>query len=175
MALLAEEIVEEWLNRRGHFTIRGVRSGVDEIDILAIRPTSDGLECRHVEVQASSNPISYISPTTKQARAQGAKTNSAKRRDSAFLKACVDEWLEKKFFSQKKKDVRESLAPGPWRLELVVHRIRHREELDYIASRGIMVHRLADVIQALVGPENIIGSAAGSSLIELITFKPHDD
>ena len=27
MALLAEEIVEEWLNHRGYFTIRGVKSG----------------------------------------------------------------------------------------------------------------------------------------------------
>jgi hypothetical protein len=37
MALLAEEIVEEWLNRDGWFTIRGIKIGVDEIDILAIR------------------------------------------------------------------------------------------------------------------------------------------
>jgi len=42
MALLAEEVVEEWLNRKGYFTIRGVKVGVDEIDILAIRPTLDG-------------------------------------------------------------------------------------------------------------------------------------
>lgn len=27
MALLAEEIVEEWLNRQGYFTIRGVKVG----------------------------------------------------------------------------------------------------------------------------------------------------
>jgi hypothetical protein len=175
VALLAEEIVEEWLNRRGFFTIRGVKSGVDEIDILGIKPKGNVLECRHLEVQASSNPISYISPTTKAARAAGAKTNSAKRRESAFLESCVDEWLEKKFFSAKKRSVRESLAPGPWSLELVVHRIRHREELECIASRGITVHRLADVIQALVGPDNIIGSAAGSSLIELVSFKRHDD
>ena len=38
MSLLAEEVVEEWLNRNGYFTIRGIKVGVDEIDILAIRP-----------------------------------------------------------------------------------------------------------------------------------------
>ena len=27
MALLAEEVVEEWLNRQGYFTIRGIRLG----------------------------------------------------------------------------------------------------------------------------------------------------
>lgn len=174
MALLAEEIVEEWLNRRGYFTIRGAKSGVDEIDILAIRPGVSGIECRHVEVQASTNPISYISPTTKAARNGGAKTNSAKKRTPDYLNACVDEWLEKKFFSTKKKRVRDSLAAGPWNLELVVHRVRHPDELECIASRGIVVHRLARVIESLVGSENVIGSAAGSSLIELVLFEPHD-
>jgi hypothetical protein len=47
MALLAEVIVEEWLNRQGYFTLRGMKIGVDEIDLLAIRPRSGALECRH--------------------------------------------------------------------------------------------------------------------------------
>ena len=33
MALLAEELVEEWLNRQGYFTIRGIKFGVHEIDL----------------------------------------------------------------------------------------------------------------------------------------------
>jgi hypothetical protein len=54
MSLLGEEVVEEWLNRNGYFTIRGIKIGVDEIDILAIRPLPGGKhECRHVEVQVS--------------------------------------------------------------------------------------------------------------------------
>ncbi len=65
MALLAEELVEEWLNRAGFFTIRGVKIGVHEMDLLAIRPTQDGLECRHVEVQASVNPPIYLFRLTK--------------------------------------------------------------------------------------------------------------
>ena len=53
MALLAEEIVEEWLNRQGYFTIRGVKVGVHEIDLLAVKWQKDGkAECRHIEVQA---------------------------------------------------------------------------------------------------------------------------
>jgi len=35
--LLAESLVDEWLNRQGFFTIRGVKHGVGEIDLLAIR------------------------------------------------------------------------------------------------------------------------------------------
>jgi hypothetical protein len=65
MALLAEELVEEWLNRRGYFTIRGVKLGVHEIDLLAIRPSASGLECRHLEVQASVRPVSYITRVPK--------------------------------------------------------------------------------------------------------------
>lgn len=35
MALLGESLVEEWLNREGFFTIRGVKHGVGEMDLLA--------------------------------------------------------------------------------------------------------------------------------------------
>jgi len=60
MALLAEELVDEWLNRKGYFTTRGIKTGVHEIDILAVRPLESGLECRQLEVQASMRPVSYI-------------------------------------------------------------------------------------------------------------------
>ncbi|MDA3927225.1 MAG: hypothetical protein PF904_21340 [Kiritimatiellae bacterium] len=60
MALLAEEVVEEWLNRQGYFTIRGIRLGVHEIDLLAIKPKKNGkYDCRHIEVSVSTNPIAY--------------------------------------------------------------------------------------------------------------------
>jgi hypothetical protein len=48
----SEDLVEEWLNRQGYFTIRGIKTGVREIDILAVRPSQGVLEaassrCRH--------------------------------------------------------------------------------------------------------------------------------
>ena len=64
MSLLAESLVEEWLNRAGYFTIRGARFGVSEMDLLAVKQGADGLEARHIEVQMSTIPISYISPLT---------------------------------------------------------------------------------------------------------------
>ena len=80
MALLAEEIVEEWLNRQGYFTIRGVKIGVHEIDLLAIRPSHDGeMECRHIEAQASIRPVSHISVLPKALRDKGRPTNSVRR------------------------------------------------------------------------------------------------
>jgi hypothetical protein len=62
MPLLAETLVDEWLNRRGFFTVRGIKDGVEEIDLLGVRPTSNGLEGWHVEVQASFRPVNYITP-----------------------------------------------------------------------------------------------------------------
>jgi hypothetical protein len=60
MALLAEEIVEEWLNRNGYFTIRGIKLGVQEIDLLALAVRDSIVEARHIEVQASIRPVSYL-------------------------------------------------------------------------------------------------------------------
>ena len=37
MAALAESLVDEWLNRQGFFTVRGLKHGVDEIDLLGVR------------------------------------------------------------------------------------------------------------------------------------------
>jgi hypothetical protein len=67
MLLLAEVVVEEWLKRRGYFTIRGVKLGNDEMDILAIRQLSNGnIERRHIEVSASTNPlVLYPNPFAK--------------------------------------------------------------------------------------------------------------
>jgi hypothetical protein len=62
MALLAEILVEEWLNRKGYFTIRGVKHGLGEMDLLAVRPQSDGVVGWHVEVTVSFRPIGYIAP-----------------------------------------------------------------------------------------------------------------
>ena len=62
MALLAESLVDEWLNRQGFFTIRGIKHGVGEIDLLGVRPNGAGLEGWNVEVKASFRPIGYISP-----------------------------------------------------------------------------------------------------------------
>src|SRR5262245_13457200 len=149
MALLAEEIVEEWLNRRGFFTIRGARSGVHEIDILAIRPAKEGLTCRHLEVQASSNPVSFLTPATKAARKAGLAAYSQKTRSGEFMRECVNEWCEKKFFSPKKTLLRNKLAPGPWQLELVVHRLKYSEELAFIRERGIVIHQLDQIVEEL--------------------------
>lgn len=168
MAILAEEIVEEWLNRQGYFTIRGIKLGVDEIDLLAVkRRTNDSVECRHIEVQASIRPVSYISQVPKAAQRQGRAANSVKRTEDELV-AGVDEWVHKKFFSDKKLNIKQSLWNGEWSSELVLNVVKSEDEVKLIQRRGIAVIWLKDVVSSLTGLNHMIGSAAGGDFIDLI-------
>ena len=92
MALLAEEIVEEWLNRNGFFTIRGIKVGVHEIDLLAVGFKEGETICRHIEVQASVRPVSYICALSKDSRkATGRGPNNAAKRSPDEISKCVEE------------------------------------------------------------------------------------
>jgi hypothetical protein len=157
MALLAEEIVEEWLNRDGWFTIRGIKIGNYEIDILAIKPTAKGIQCRHLEVQASFNPISYV---TKR---------NAKQLSDEELQNSVSEWVHKKYDHSSKQEQRKALFDGSWSRELVVHKLRHPEELELIRKAGITVHELRDVIASFKRDDTVVSKAAGADFVELVT------
>ena len=169
MALLAEEIVEEWLNRDGWFTIRGIKIGVEEMDILALRPTPEGIQCRHIEVQASFNPVSYLTRASKAQRLAGRAAGSAKFRTEAELRECIKEWVHKKFDHPKKVKQRRDLYDGSWTRELVVHNLRYAEEKKLIRESGITVHELTEVIASLRDRKTIVPRAAGSDFIELVT------
>jgi Holliday junction resolvase-like predicted endonuclease len=169
MALLAEELVEEWLNRQGFFTIRGAKVGVGEMDLLAVKPTDGTVECRHIEVQASTNAISYIAGLTKRLRdATGRATNSAKQRTREEQEECVAAWVEKKFLDPKKAKVRDQLARGPWSFELVVHDMAHPEELEMMEARGVRTHRFADILRELEGDGAIVKGATGDDFVKLV-------
>jgi len=172
MALLAEEIVEEWLNRQGFFTIRGIKLGVHEMDLLALRPSANGVECRHLEVQASVRPISYLTRVPKAVQtATGRAPGSSKTRVEEELRQGVNEWIAKKYDYPEKQRVRSRLAAGPWSRELVVHRVKFPEELAMIEQSGITVHRLADIVADLQARQFLLAGAAGAHLVELITLR----
>lgn len=171
MALLAEEIVEEWLNRQGYFTIRGVKLGVHEIDLLAIKPDqSGGMECRHIEVQASMRPISYISKVPKKIQKEtGKSANSAKRSDEELVEG-VKEWVANKYDRAEKIKLMNRLAKGQWSKELVVHNVKLEEELDMIKSHGVEILRLKDIVGQMGKNESVIKYAAGADLVDLINL-----
>ena len=173
MSLLGEEVVEEWLNRNGFFTIRGIKVGVDEIDILAIRPLPDGRhECRHVEVQVSINPISYITKVPAAIRKEtGIAPHNAKKRDTAQLTQGVHEWVEAKFSQQRKVDLRNRLCSGSWTKELVVGTVKHEEELALLKEAGVTIHRLKDILSEMVEKPGVVKAAAGADLYDLMRLR----
>lgn len=178
MALLAEEIVEEWLNCRGYFTIRGIKLGVHEMDLLAVRFADDGgLECRHIEVQASMRPISYITQVPKvQQREQGRPSNSAKKRSDEDLRQGIREWIAKKFDAPQKIALRQRLVPAGsrWSREVVLHHVLAEREVELIREAGIEVTRLREIVAELGrtarSDRMIIAGAAGGHLMDLIAM-----
>lgn len=171
MALLAEEIVGEWLNRQGYFTIRGVKIGVHEMDLLAIRFKEGGLECRHIEVQASVRPVSYVTRVPRAIQKEtGRAAGSARLREEQELRQGVHEWVQKKYDHPVKHRVRTLLAPGPWSRELVVHQIKHEVELAMIAEAGITVRRLSEIVAELESGQTLLQGAAGAYLVELVAL-----
>lgn len=169
MALLAEEIVEEWLNRNGYFTIRGIKLGVHEIDLLALAVRGSAVEARHIEVQASITPVSYLCPLPKLTQKQtGRKPMSMKQRSPSELADGVTEWVNKKFENHAKKRLRNTLFQGKWKYELVIHHVKFPEELDLLEMHGIQIHRLDDIVANLSEGRTIIQSASGTDLLQLI-------
>lgn len=173
MALLAEELVEEWLNRQGYFTIRGIKIGVHEIDLLAVRFNGEIVECRHIEVQASINPVSYVTGVSKKIQARDGRTsNSAKKRTHEELTECVQEWIEKKFHKDSKEKIRLKLVPSAkWIYELVVNKIKYFEEMEIIQKYGIGVIYLSKIISDLERDKTIIEGASGSDFVDLVLLK----
>ncbi len=173
MALLAEEIVEEWLNRQGYFTIRGIKMGVQEIDLLAVKWLDGMAECRHIEVQASMRPVSYISQVPKAQQRNGRAADSAKRSEEELVLG-VEEWVQKKFRRPDKKALMAKLWDGNWSSELVVNVVKAERELELIAEHGVKLHRLGDIVSSLATSDGfVIRSASGADFVDLIHMGLH--
>jgi hypothetical protein len=172
MALLAEQLVDEWLNRSGYFTIRGIKRGVDEIDLLAIRPSSNEIEARHVEVQVSFRPISYISKLTRdqQISLNLKSANSAAKRPPDVIDAGISEWVKKKFLSPKKMKMRDDVYPGAkWKFSLVHGVVREQHELELIKRSGIELISFKSIIKSLCEAPGWVGGAA-TDIAEIIGY-----
>jgi len=127
-------LVDEWLNRNGFFTLRGIKSGVHEIDLLGIRMSKGRLEGWHVECQVSFRPVSYIGRLSKERQLElGAKSaTSAKMRPQHIVKADIADWVEKKFKAAKKKEMRDLCWKNiDWQFKFVHERPRESRTHPY--------------------------------------------
>lgn len=172
MAFLAETLVDEWLNRQGYFTIRGLKDGVSEIDLLGVRTRGGQIEGCHVEVQASFRPVGYIAPIPKAHRAGFAESaTSAKRRPDALLPKCVAAWVEKKYLSRKKAVARKRAWTGiDWKFVFVHAVVREPKELSLIASHGIEVVPFHRIIRDLKHASAKQRGGAGTDLSEIVEY-----
>lgn len=160
MARLGEEVIIEWLNCSGYFTMRSVKVGSSELDVLAIKPlTVGGHHCRHIEVQLSSHPMSYIT----------AGSMGARKKTEEELKAAVREWVDKKFNRPRVAELRKSLCQDDWSKEFVLWNVKYRNEVDEIERLGIKVWWLKDILEDMVNDKGAGRySAAGRDLLALM-------
>jgi hypothetical protein len=159
MALLDEEVVEYWLNNTGFFCMRGVKTGLGEIDFLAVRPLEGKLECWQVEVTVSLRPIGYIGGGT-----------SAKHRNNAEIELGVDQYIEKKYTSDKKVAKRNEILPNvDWQYILVCAEVRHDAELALFEQKGVRVHRYKDILKELSESKSQVNSTAGT-IVEIMRY-----
>jgi len=175
MALLAETLVDEWLNRQGFFTVRGVKQGVHEIDLLGVKPVENGLEARHIEVQVSFRPIGYICPLAKEYIPSFSKNKtSAKARSKQMIRPCVEAWIEKKFTSNAKSRMREATWPArTWKYAVVHGVVREPAELEVMRSAGIETIALHEILADLRHIEGKFTGGAGTDIAELIEYYNH--
>jgi len=160
MALLDEQLVEEWLNRKNYFTIRGIKSGVDEIDLLAVRHNADASECLHVEVQVSFRPIGYV----------GGDTNARKRTDDE-VRTGVEQWVEKKYTSERKIGRRNEVLPdAKWRYVFVHGVLRDETELEHMKELGVELISYKQVLTELRDDRSTQSSSVASSIAELLRY-----
>jgi hypothetical protein len=160
MALLDEQLVEEWLNRKNFFTIRGLKTGVDEIDLLALRNGADGVECWHVEVQVSFRPVGYVC----------GDSNAKKRNDNELLEGVVM-WVQKKFKSDRKVAKRNSvLADAEWKYVFVHGEVRDARELEHMKDRDIDLITYKQVLTELRDVDATQSSSAANSIVELLRY-----
>ena len=159
MALIAEEVVEEWLNRKGYFTIRGAKNGLYEADILAIKPDNNPPKLKHFEISVSYNPMGYI----------GGNSN-AKKRSSEEIVEGVNQWIEKKFYHRKKVEIRDRLVLGEWKYCVVFGKLRHPEEQRVLLGddRLSEVHSFNQIVDQLKTQPPLGFTSSANELVNLI-------
>ena len=164
MALLDEQLVEEWLNRKQFFTMRGIKCGVDEIDLLAVRYSKTQNYYWHVEVQVSYRPIGYI----------GGDTN-ARKRSKAEIEAGARLWVEKKFTSTKKRDKRNEILPNAdWEYVFVHGEVKDAYNLECIERLGVTLVTYRQVLAELRDGANSTSSSVASNIAEMLRYMQKD-
>ena len=175
MALLAESLVEEWLNRDGYFTIRGIKHGNGEMDLLAVRPEANGITGRHVEVTVSFRPIGYITP--ERDADTGRKGSYVRKRTPEQVDIFARAYVDSKFRASDKEQLRARLWPSVnWSFHLVHGVVRYPDELKIFAREGVTCHPFHQLLSDLERRDGrSFSGSAGGDLAEIVSYyKTHE-
>ncbi len=158
MALLDEQLVEEWLNSNNFFTIRGIKHGNNnEIDLLACSNKNKKPEYRHVEVQVSYSPVAFIT------------NRNAKKRTLAELKLDVKSWVEKKFTGKNVTNKRNLIVPNAdWKFIFVHGVVKDTRELSLISDYGVDIVSYDLIITELIDNNLHKSSSTALSIVDLL-------
>jgi hypothetical protein len=172
MSLLAEQLVEEWMIRQGFFTVRGLRDGVSEIDLLGVRKKGTAVEGWHIEAQVSFRPVSYVTPLTDGlSKKYGKKKTSAWKRSPSIVRECVEGWIEKKFDSEAKRLVREKMWPGiEWQKILVHGFIKNGDEETELSRRLKLISFHVVLHDVCFGKHGGYPGAVGADIAEIVGY-----
>ncbi len=134
MARADETIVQEWLNRRGYFTIRSLKKGRTECDLLAVSlQNSDAV---HVEVNVSINPIGWIGKRDL----SGQELPGGKDRTDTQIEEGITDYVNRKYRNDNATELRERLWPEQdnWRFMYVYGKLNHPDkELPRLQAEGV--------------------------------------
>lgn len=160
MALLDEQLVEEWLNRQHYFTIRGLKSGLGEIDLLAIQNTTELQKCWHVEVSVSFRPIGYLGGDS-----------SARKRTDIEIKKGIEQWVDKKFANNLKVAARNATYSNrDWQFVFVHGVMRDDIELQYLTELGVKCIPYSEVLTWLREDKNTHSSSVASGIADIMRY-----
>ncbi len=138
MARVAETIVEEWLNRQGYFTVRGLKRGHNEIDLLAFR-CADG-DAVHVEVMSNVDPAGYIGDLPY-----------------ARLEEGITEFVRKKYHNENADGLRKELCSGrEWRFMFAHGKLKKEEEQrSLLRAQNVEVKRISEILDDLADKDKL--------------------
>jgi hypothetical protein len=174
MSLFAESLVEEWLNRKGFFTIRGIKKGVEEMDLLAVRPQNNGVPIGwHVEVQIGFRPVGFIGKRSKEMIAHlGGSPTSAKERSQSEIEVCAREWVCNKFLDPAKAKLRKEIWPdAEWSFHLVHGTVRESQELELFKTENVTCHPFHEILKSLsIRSNHSYSCASGGDFAEIVNY-----
>jgi hypothetical protein len=151
---------------------RGIKHGLAEIDLLAIRHEAETPVIGwHVEVQVSFRPVTYIAKLTDDmARASNRLRTNASARTPDQIETCASEWVQSKFKADAKAKAREGLWPHV-RYHLVHARVRERRELEVFQREGVTCHSFRQLLADLSRrKDHSFSGSAGGDLAEIVGY-----